>query len=54
VRIDAVLQDLQMQGGIQEGNGRVTFDTGEFLLWLACLNNWVIDQEACGFLREKF
>jgi hypothetical protein len=43
-----------MWGGAQVANGRVTVDYREFMLWLTCINNRVIDEEACVFLKERF
>jgi hypothetical protein len=50
-----VLLSLGLWGGIDVdvGNGQIKVDCKEFLLWLKCINNRVIDQEACGFLKQK-
>jgi hypothetical protein len=50
-----VLMCLGLWGGmdVDVGNEQIKVDCKEFLLWLKCLNNRVIDREACGFLKQK-
>jgi hypothetical protein len=52
--IMAVLQGLQMWGGVQFEEERMSIDCREFLVWVRCLNNRVIDEDACQFLKRKF
>lgn len=48
-----VLLSLGIWREIDVDGGQIKVDYKEFLLWLNCLNNRVIDQETCGFLKEK-
>jgi hypothetical protein len=50
----AVLQGLQMWGGVELEEGRISIDCREFMAWFRCLNNRIIDEDGCKFLKRKF
>jgi hypothetical protein len=53
--IMAVLMGLGFWGGFEVDEDRcVKINCTEFRLWISCLCSRVIDQEACGFLKDKF
>lgn len=50
----SVLHGIRMFGGMRlRRNGVAYFNCDEFLLYLECVLNRVIDQEACGFIEEE-
>jgi hypothetical protein len=53
--IMAVVFGLGLWGGFKVDDRRcMTIDLGKFCLWVKCLCNRVLDQEACAFLKSKF
>jgi hypothetical protein len=52
--IFAVLHAIRLWGGMRlAGSGEVSVECNEFALYLDCLCNKVIDQEACDFLESQ-
>jgi hypothetical protein len=49
----AVLNGLKLWGGMRLVNGEVSVECYEFAMYLDCLCNKVIDQEACDFLESQ-